>query len=489
MSRRTLLHGGLGGVVGAGALALAPTTGAPRPRAGALPEIAVVGAGLAGLTCAYVLAKHGVSCTVYEANPDRLGGRCWTSRGWANAQTAEHGGEFIDTVQHSIRRLVAELGLSLDDLRGLPSGRPRARDRYFMRGARRKEGAVWEGYHRLRVAADRDARRIGSYRFDRAGRAAHRLDEQTAAEWLDGVLQHDHHPLLRVATSQYMSEEYGLDLEHLSAVNMLMALGSDGLASDERFHIRGGNDQLVSGLVSRLPAGTVVQDARLTSLVRHPNGRYRLGFRASPSRSADVVVLCAPFAALRHADLDGADLSRRKRACIEELGMGTNAKVLLQLDRHVTHYGRTSHARWSGEYYDARVDTWGSSLAQPGRTSMLTVYSGGRQGASYAVSRPHGVAPHHVVARTLAEIQRGVPHLTAGFTGRAWVDSWVDDPYSHGSYAAFRPGQFTRWWGFVGQREHRVHFAGEHTSMRALGYLDGAVASGRRAAHEVLAGS
>ena len=64
-----------------------------------------------------------------------------------------------------------------------------------------------------------------------------------------------------------------------------------------------------------------------------------------------------------------------------------------------------------------------------------------------------------------------------------------DDPYSHGSYAAFRPGQFTWWWGFVGQREHRVHFAGEHTSMRALGYLDGAVASGRRAAHEVLAGN
>ncbi len=78
------------------------------------------------------------------------------------------------------------------------------------------------------------------------------------------------------------------------------------------------------------------------------------------------------------------------------------------------------------------MDTWGSSLAQPGRTSMLPVYSGGRQGASYAVSRPHGVAPHRVVARTLAEIQRGVPHLTAGFTAQAWVDSWVDDPYAHG---------------------------------------------------------
>ena len=98
------------------------------------------------------------------------------------------------------------------------------------------------------------------------------------------------------------------------------------------------------------------------------------------------------------------------------------------------------------------------------------------------------MAPARIVNKTLAHIDRAVPHLSAGYAGRAWVDSWVDDPHTHGSYAAFRPGQFTRWWGFVGRPEHRVHFAGEHTSMRALGYLDGTVASGRRAAHEVLDG-
>jgi monoamine oxidase len=284
-----------------------------------------------------------------------------------------------------------------------------------------------------------------------------------------------------------MSEEYGLDLAHLSAINMVAEFASGGVPSDERFHVRGGNDQLVTGLAERLPAGTVVQDARLTSLRRRKDGRYHLGFHAQGSQSADVVVLCAPFAALRHVDLDGAGLSRRKRSCIEHLGMGTNAKVLVQLDRHVTHYGRTPTSRWDGGLYDARVDTWASSLAEAGRTSLLTVYSGGRVGASYDVTRPHGPAPHHVVDRTLAEIARGVPHLAAGYGGRAWVDAWVHDPYSHGSYAAYRPGQLTQWWGFVGKSEHRVHFAGEHTSMRALGFLDGAVESGRRAAREIRA--
>ncbi len=485
VSRRALVQGGFG-AVGLAALGTGTAQGASR-RGATGPEIAVVGAGLAGLTCAYVLAKHGIACTVYEANPHRLGGRCWTSRGWANGQTAEHGGEFIDTVHHSIRRLAAELGLPLDDLRGLPAGRPPARNRFFLHGSPHTGAEVYDGYHRLTAAADRDSHRIGSFRYDRAGRAARELDERTAAQWLHDALGHDH-PLLAAETAQYMAEEYGLDLDHLSAINMVMAFASGGLPSDERFHVRGGNDRLVSGLVERLPSGTVVQDARLTSLVRRSDGRYRLGFHTGPSRTADVVVLCAPFAALRHADLDGAGLSQRKLACIRELGMGTNAKVLVELDRHVTHYGRTARSRWSGEFYDARVDTWASSLAEPGRSSVLTVYSGGHVGASYDVSRAHGPAPRRIVSKTLAEIGRAVPHVAAGYAGRAWVDAWVHDPYTHGSYAAFRPGQLTRWWGFVGRSEHRVHFAGEHTSMRALGFLDGAVASGRRAAREVLAG-
>ena len=56
-----------------------------------------------------------------------------------------------------------------------------------------------------------------------------------------------------------------------------------------------------------------------------------------------------------------------------------------------------------------------------------------------------------------------------------------------GAYAAFLPGQVTRWLGFLGLPEGPVHFAGEHTSETAQGYLEGAVESGERAAREVRA--
>ena len=89
---------------------------APAARAASSPRIVVVGAGLAGLTCAYRLRQAGYAAQVYEAS-DRVGGRCWTLRGaFADGQIAEHGGELIDQGHNAIRNLAQELGLRLDNL-------------------------------------------------------------------------------------------------------------------------------------------------------------------------------------------------------------------------------------------------------------------------------------------------------------------------------------------------------------------------------------
>ena len=52
---------------------------APLARGATAGRVVVVGAGLAGLTCAYRQAGR-ISAQVYEA-ADRVGGRCWTLRG------------------------------------------------------------------------------------------------------------------------------------------------------------------------------------------------------------------------------------------------------------------------------------------------------------------------------------------------------------------------------------------------------------------------
>ncbi|MDX6604732.1 MAG: monoamine oxidase, partial [Solirubrobacterales bacterium] len=111
LRRRELLAGGAG-------LALGAMLAGPMPRAIAAttPRIAVVGGGLAGLTCAYRLKQAGYLADLYEAS-DRLGGRCWTRRGdFAEGQIAEHGGELIDQGHTQTRQLAQELGLELDNL-------------------------------------------------------------------------------------------------------------------------------------------------------------------------------------------------------------------------------------------------------------------------------------------------------------------------------------------------------------------------------------
>jgi monoamine oxidase len=70
----------------------------------------------------------------------------------------------------------------------------------------------------------------------------------------------------------------------------------------------------------------------------------------------------------------------------------------------------------------------------------------------------------------------------------AWDSvSWENDPWSRGGYACFDT-QFApvlRAW--LARPFNRVFFAGEHTSMRWQGYMNGAVETGLRAAEEVAA--
>jgi monoamine oxidase len=486
LTRRRLLAGAAG--IGAAALldpaglANALSRGTRSAPRGAQPRIAIVGAGLAGLTCAYRLHQRGLACTLYEAHHERVGGRCWTARGFAAGQTAEHGGEFIDTDHRRIRALAAELGLTLDDLEAAARRRPGLHPRLYLDGRVRRFAAVYRDQHLIGARARADGRRIRSFRWDNATRAARELDEMTAAEWLDTALPNRSHHLLRVATEQFMAEEFGLDVDRLSAISMLLQFGPFGVESDERFHVHGGNDQLAWGLAERLPPGTLQLDRPLSGL-RRRGSSYALSFAGTRTEArADLVVLCLPFTALRRVDLDGSGLGPRKRRCIEELGMGTNAKLLLQFRRHLSHYDR-----WNGEFYDEHVDTWCSSNDERGRPGLLTVYSGGSYGAAQRAPRPHGPAPHGRVRVALNRISKAVPGLAAGYDGDGWLDHWAADPWTHGSYAAFEPGQYTRYWGFAGRPEGRLLFGGEHTALAAQGFLEGAVASGERCAAEAAA--
>ena len=79
-----------------------------------------------------------------------------------------------------------------------------------------------------------------------------------------------------------------------------------------------------------------------------------------------------------------------------------------------------------------------------------------------------------------------LPGLGSHWNGLATMDWWKGNPYTPGSYSYWQVGQYTRFAGVEREPQGNVHFCGEHTSIDAQGYLEGAVETGGRAADEII---
>ncbi|MGH2597248.1 MAG: flavin monoamine oxidase family protein [Actinomycetota bacterium] len=464
------------------------------------PRIVIIGAGLAGLTCAYRLHQAGVPVAVFEAS-DRIGGRCWSDRRIVDGQVAEHGGELIDPSHVHLLRLVRELGLELED-RAAAGAPARATGRIYLDGREvdRSQLVLLEMAELLM----RDADRIGDLAFDRAGPEARAFDEMSVIDWLDMNLDGGSFSTLGRIVASVTSQNFGIAPGELGAPALLLGLAEyttiaarTGALEDElavaasaidlvdaivfALHVRGGNDLVPTALAASLRDGALRMEAPLERIRRHPDETYRLRIEGIGDEIvADRVVLALPFPPLRRVDLDDAGLSDRKRRCIAELPMGSNTKLLLGFERPMSTIA--SGIGWTTMEPPA-LTTWDSSLAQPGTGGIATVFTADKL---FATDGGHGVPSPAEVDRALAIIEPSIPGISDAFAGNAWLDSWPDDPWAGGSYAGWGPGHMTKYWGAIGLTDGGIHFAGEHTSTLSAGFLDGAVESGERCAKEVL---
>jgi monoamine oxidase len=64
---------------------------------------------------------------------------------------------------------------------------------------------------------------------------------------------------------------------------------------------------------------------------------------------------------------------------------------------------------------------------------------------------------------------------------------WSDEPWSRGCYAGvLGPGAWTEFGRALREPIGRLHWAGTETATRWMGYMDGAIQSGKRAGAEVM---
>ena len=492
VARRDFLRilGATGLLAAGGGLSLRSAQGKEAP---ALPTqggdpVAILGAGLAGLTAAYRLFQAGVPCEIFEGS-ERTGGRVLTKLDFnKEGMFCELGGELVDTEHVDLTTLAGELGVEIQELKGEDKGA----DLYFFGGKLRSDEQLIPLFQPFakRLAADLEGMYDEEDNFTAKGR---RFDKLSLAQYLADAgkgVEKWVVDLLRVG----YTIEYGRDAEEQSSLNLIALLGADTSEgfhifgeSDESKRVRGGSSSLPNALAKALEGKVRINQGHRLEKIAQSGSDLLLTF-ATDGSSKPVKftrVICAlPFTMLRQIEgVKNLPLSQKKQEAIARLGYGNNAKVM---------YGFTE--RWwrnpdlklpapsNGSILtDLPLQcTWESSRGQAGTSGILTNFLGGSGAKPFTTER---------FDKFRDEFNRVFPGIAEKFDGQRALMNWPEYKFTRGSYTCPLVGQYTTLLEVAGEPEleGRLIFAGEHTAGDFSGFMNGAIQSGNRAAKEILA--
>ena len=498
VKRREFIHG-LGTTAAVGVTLRQPRhsyAGKPTPNV----NIGIVGAGLAGLTCAYTLQKRGRIATLYEGR-GRIGGRQWSMGGAFNGavnfpdQVVELGGEFIDNLHKTLLGYAQEFGLIREDVgKNWLDGETAWR----FNGQRVPEATIVNEFRDLVSAMRHDLTRLSRVvtvnnhsAFDRD------LDFTNLREYLEAK---GAAPNILAAINVSYTGEYGLEIEQQSALNLLLSIHADkrakfklfGVFTDERWHIEGGNQQISENLAYRL-SDQIRLGMKLLAIQKTTDGRVELTFDQNGTTITgkhDAVVLAIPFSILRDVEFFGLDLPDSKLMAINEMLYGTNAKLHVGFNKRI--WGEHSSNGVSYSDLPNHQTTWESNPSRATERNAVAVYfSGGNRGAAL---RPGKLELE--TEQFLMDFDKLYPGALDAAVRRdsgsnkflSHLQHWPSDPFIKGSYVCSHPGYFTTIAGNEATPVDNLYFAGSHTDSfyEWQGFQEGAANSGIRAAKEIL---
>lgn len=496
---------GLGtAVASAAAPALAHAVEATPDKKPVTPaRVAVVGAGISGLTAALTLKDAGVPFTLYEANPSRVGGRMWTQRSlWAYGQTSEIGGELIDTSHKKILELCRRFNLQTEDfLGGGPNG---AEEILWFNGTYYPRDHADEDFNAVYQALRRDLQEAGEVSWNSSTPAGTALDNMTIHQWIETRIPGGHGSQLGRFIDVAYNVEYGAETDQQSALALVLLMGYQpnpgnfnvwGL-SNERYHITGGNDQLPNAIAQALPAGSIVMGRELVAVRVSADGTQTLTFNdAGATRTvvADHTVLCLPLPVLQRIDITGAGFDPLMKNLLRDARMGYCTKLNMQF----TSRPWRGTGPWPGVsagdcFTDSEVQqTWDTTKVQPGNGGILLQYGGGTLAGAITPATPFATDSDPYVralaGRMLTGIDAFFPGTRAAWNGKAQVSAWHRNPYALGAYSYWPTGYLHKYAKYEGTAQGRIHIGGEHCSYDFQGFMEGGATEGERAAKEVVA--
>ena len=441
-------------------------------------DVLVLGAGAAGLAAARDLSHAGLRVTIIEARP-RVGGRILTLHDSRSPVPLELGAEFIHGERAETLSLAQAAGLAVLELPGLhdlaAAGRFKAMDGF------------WELVDRMNK--------------DLARRLVRRGRDFPVSEYLDS---RSVPPARRGMLRDFLQGFYAAHPDRLSAESLAVEARGDGNAErDEvaggQFRIANGGDALMKWLRDGLdPDRTELRLSTVAQTVEWKRESVRVGCRGAdraplPTVSARTAVITLPLAVLKAGMVRFEPALPAKQRALAGLETGQVFKIVLRFRNAFwddaeflkERRGPSGTDRGGVNFlhgHGAEVPTWWTTL--PVRSPVLVGYVGAVAAEQLLAEEPPSRLERTLVA--LSEIL-AVPRrdLEDQLDASASHD-WRADPFARGAYSYIGVGGIGAPRALARPVEGTLFFAGEATDGPQIGTVAGALASGRRAAREVL---
>jgi monoamine oxidase len=413
---------------------------------------------------------------------------------WANGQQAELCGEMIDSNHKTILQLARRFNLATVDL---IMAQPNATtDTYWISGAQYPYAQASSDFKPVHMTLQGQIQATGfPTQYNSFTPAGQFFDQMTVYDWITNYVPGGHGSLMGTLLNAAYNEEYGAETTGQSALNLIYLLGyksgpgtwSIYGASDERYHIAGGNAKLPLAIADALP--NIHTGSAMSAIVHNSDGSINVSFGNGQTITADHVILCMSFAVLRTLNYKKAGFDSLKQTAITQLGAGCNVKLDLQFNSRPWNAAGSTGSLYSDQPFQSG---WEVTRGQSGTTGILVEYPGASTAQSMGQSSPYTTtATNPNVAmyakQFLSQLEPIFPGITAQWNGKAMLSTPFTDPNFRCSYSYWKPGQYTGFSGYEGVRQGNIHFAGEHCSTNFQGFMEGGASEGVRAANEILA--
>jgi monoamine oxidase len=190
---------------------------------------------------------------------------------------------------------------------------------------------------------------------------------------------------------------------------------------------------------------------------------------------ADYAVVTVPFSVLRGITVDPPFEGPQKEA-VEKLPYTAITQYFLVPKKAYWDEDKLPPLMWT----DTAIERIFPQRDTDGRLLSLTCWIDGASAITL-----DAMPEADQVAFVKTELARIRP-ATKDNVEVARLVSWAREPYSKGAYVNYLPGQVSRLKPVMAKPWHRLHFAGEHTSVTSPG-MESAIESAERAAEEVTA--